>query len=158
MSDFDVANDCTPRVGFKRILKDEVRVDARLALSDSLRETAFEIRYAAYRANDYIGDLPNQRFSDPYDDPALTSTVIVYRNDIAAATVRVSGHDFQGHLAGPYAFQAMEIFETEIVTTMAAYRTQDRWPKVWKSPNWRAAPNMPATSMLFSRSIARWVI
>jgi hypothetical protein len=127
---FGLDNDCTPKVSLKRVSSGKDKVSVRLALSDIHRETAFQIRYAAYRAKDYIGDMPGQRFSDRYDDHADTSTILAYKNDCAAATLRVSVHRFEEGCRAPSNIQAMEIFESDIIATMAAHRRQGRWPKV----------------------------
>lgn len=88
--------------------------EAQVALGGRIAETAYEIRYQAYREGGYIPESEDQRFADKYDAQANCRTTVLYRNDSAVATVRCSTFDPNQSHPRPLRLQAMEAFPIEI--------------------------------------------
>jgi hypothetical protein len=130
MDGFQFYQPKTTHVGVKPITRSNERIEAQLATGNRLREEAFRLRYEAYRSQGFISEHPARLFSDRYDQQANCTTILVYRNDVAAATVRVSTFDPDKARESANRLQAMEIFETEIFATMKSLRLSDRQPKI----------------------------
>jgi hypothetical protein len=88
--------------------------EAQLALTESLRATAYQIRHEGYHSYEYITERPDGLFSDKYDGRRNVRTAIIYRNGIAAATVRLCLFDPTGGMPDSDSVPAMEIFGDEI--------------------------------------------
>ncbi|MBP0614648.1 N-acyl amino acid synthase FeeM domain-containing protein [Jiella mangrovi] len=61
---------------------------ARLAVSESVRDDAFRLRYRSYVAGGHIEPNSSGRFKDIYDDMPNASTVVIYDQGAAVASVR----------------------------------------------------------------------
>jgi hypothetical protein len=130
MDGFNFNNDVPRPVGIRPTRPSNDTLEVQLAVDKTLYDLAFKVRYAAYQSYGYISDRSDRLFSDQYDDQTNCRTVIVFKNGIAAATVRVSQFDPNMAEARPQKLQAMEIFGTEIAETMAALHLKDRQPRV----------------------------
>lgn len=62
---------------------------ARLALDRQTKKDAFKLRHLCYHSNGYIDARPNGEFSDPYDAMPSNTTVVLYKEARAVASVRV---------------------------------------------------------------------
>lgn len=61
---------------------------ARLAVSDAVRDDAFDVRYRSYVAGGHIQPNAAERFRDNYDDIPNASTIVIYDGARAIASVR----------------------------------------------------------------------
>src|SRR5271168_5017141 len=89
-------------------------IEIQLALSPPMRAQAYKIRHDGYLSYNYIIAREDGLFSDKYDDRQNVRTVVVYKNQIPAATVRVCLFDPSGGFPEADRVPAMEIFEPEI--------------------------------------------
>lgn len=63
---------------------------AKLAIDPQTCEDAYRLRYESYLTSGYIEPNATGRFVDDYDPMANSRTVVIYRNDVPLASVRVS--------------------------------------------------------------------
>ena len=68
-------------------------LQARLALDRQTKKDAFRLRHLCYHSNGYIDARANGEFSDPYDTVPSNTTVVIYKEARAVASVRVCGMD-----------------------------------------------------------------
>lgn len=61
---------------------------ARLAVDDLTRRDAYRLRYNSYLASGHIGPNDAELFSDLYDAMPNTQTIVIYQDDVPAASVR----------------------------------------------------------------------
>lgn len=89
-------------------------VEAQLALTEKTQNEAFLLRHRGYLSYGYITPRPEGIFFDKYDGRRNARTVVLYRNRVPAATIRVCLYD--GDCGWPDAdhLPAMEIFDDEI--------------------------------------------
>lgn len=66
---------------------------ARLALDRQTKKDAFRLRHLCYHSNGYIDARANGEFSDPYDTVPSNTTIVIYKEARAVASVRVCGMD-----------------------------------------------------------------
>ncbi|HEX2943578.1 MAG TPA: hypothetical protein VHO91_21160 [Rhodopila sp.] len=62
---------------------------AALACNDRVRQDAYALRYASYLDSGFIGPSSEKSFSDAYDALPSATTIVVYEEDRAVASVRV---------------------------------------------------------------------
>ena len=89
-------------------------IEIQLALSTATRAQAYKIRHDGYLSYNYIIAREDGLFSDKYDDRLNVRTVVVYKDQIPAATVRVCLFDPSDVFPEADRVPAMEIFEPEI--------------------------------------------
>lgn len=63
---------------------------AKLAVDPKTHEDAYRLRYESYLTSGYIEPNESGRFVDDYDGMANSRTVVIYRDDVPLASVRVS--------------------------------------------------------------------
>ncbi len=66
---------------------------ACLALDRQTKKDAFKLRHLCYHSNGYIDARANGEFSDPYDSVPSNTTVVIYKDARAVASVRVCAMD-----------------------------------------------------------------
>jgi len=66
---------------------------ARLALDRQTKKDAYKLRHLCYHSNGYIDARANGEFSDPYDSVPSNTTVVIYKDARAVASVRVCAMD-----------------------------------------------------------------
>lgn len=96
-------------------------VSIQLALTPSIAEDGYRIRHAGYRAYGFVEDRADGLFVDKYDGRPNVKMVVVYKNGVAAATVRVCLFDASGQVPEADRVPAMEIFETEIREMLSGF-------------------------------------
>lgn len=104
-------------------------LQAQLALTSCLRETAYRIRYDAYKSFGYVSERKNGIFSDSYDERANCQTVLVFKDGCAAATIRIATYDAERDDPAYHHIQAMEIFGTEMKAVLSELRSGGRVPR-----------------------------
>lgn len=62
---------------------------AAIACNESVRQDAFALRYASYLDSGFIEARPEKSFSDLYDELPNSTTIVVYDEERAVASVRV---------------------------------------------------------------------
>ncbi len=93
---------------------------ARLAVTIKELKEAYKIRHDGYLSYGYIAPQEGGLFSDSYDQARNERTVVIYRADIPAATIRICLHDHSGTWPDASRIPAMEIFREEILALEAA--------------------------------------
>lgn len=63
---------------------------AKLAIDPHTRDQVYRLRYESYLASGYIEPNETGRFVDDYDAMSNSRTIVIYKNDIPLASVRVS--------------------------------------------------------------------
>jgi hypothetical protein len=92
----------------------EDEVELQLALTDLTRTHAYKIRHEGYLSYNFIVGDSSGLFVDAYDGRPNVRTVVAYRDNQPAATVRVCLFDPSGEFPGADKLPAMEIFDSEI--------------------------------------------
>jgi hypothetical protein len=95
-------------------------IEIQLAMTPPTRAQAYKIRHDGYLSYNYIIAREDGSFSDKYDERQNVRTVVVYKNQVAAATVRVCLFDPSGNFPDADRIPAMEIFGSEIREMTAA--------------------------------------
>ena len=81
-------NDAFTRLsGFKPAK--QPRYEARIASNVSTRAEAYALRYESYRAYDHIEANASRSFSDKFDLLPNATTIVVYKDEVPAGSVRV---------------------------------------------------------------------
>jgi len=94
-------------------LRDD-EIQLQLALTDLTRKHAYKIRHEGYLSYNFIVPDSTGLFEDAYDGRPNVRTVVAYKDDKPAATVRVCLFDPSGAFPGADKLPAMEIFDEEI--------------------------------------------
>ncbi|GBQ08958.1 N-acyl amino acid synthase FeeM domain-containing protein [Acidiphilium acidophilum] len=87
---------------------------AALAIHPKLTKQAYRIRYDAYHSSGNLASLPDQIFHDKYDCQPNFRTALVFKDDVAAATVRIGLYQPPTPECAEYKLPVMEIFGSEI--------------------------------------------
>lgn len=103
--------------------------DARLASTPETLNEAFELRHAGYLSYGYIDPKEDGLFFDEYDSRDSCKTVVVYKDGVPAAAVRVCLFDPIGGTPGAYSIPATAIFHDEITALLSRVKQQDRPPR-----------------------------
>lgn len=90
------------------------RLEARLAVTETVKKQAYTLRHDGYVAVGYMDAQPGGLLSDRYDDFQTSKTIVLYKNGVAAASVRVCLMDPASRLQGADAVPASEFFRDEI--------------------------------------------
>lgn len=117
-----------PRVRWTRPSNDTF--EAQLALGERAANTAYSIRYRAYRDGGYIPENAEHLFMDKYDSQGNCRTTILYRNATPVATVRCSIFDPNKVGLTNLKLQAMEVFGDEIAHLVNTLRLTNYMPRV----------------------------
>jgi hypothetical protein len=100
---------------------------ARLAVSRDVLMEACLLRYAAYRSSGYVDEKTNPAFFiDEYDSDAVSKTIVIYKDDVPAATVRACVYDPATALPESHTLPAMSMFDTEIRQLLGEVRLSHR--------------------------------
>lgn len=99
----------------------ETDLTGQLALTGKQAEVAYAIRHEGYLSYGYITRRDNGLFTDRYDGRANSRVAIVYKNGVAAATVRVCLYDPGNSDLDFQMVPAMEIFRDEIVHVLQSH-------------------------------------
>lgn len=91
-------------------------ISAQIAFNNALRREAFKIRHAGYHYYGYINQNADGIFSDKYDNYTNSTTVVIYKGDKPAATVRLCM--FETGDKDNNGIPAMEIFSDKIFEIM----------------------------------------
>jgi hypothetical protein len=107
----------------------EAGLTARIALDDRTRADAYAIRHASYLAGGYIDPIPGGLFSDADDLKPNSRSVVVYKQDLPVASVRLCTLDYDPAISGWDDIPASRIFP-EDVAALAAGVQHGRPPKL----------------------------
>ena len=91
----------------------------QLALTSTQKRLAYQIRHDGYMSYNYITPREGNLFVDGYDGRENVKTVLVFKDGIAAATVRLCLFDTTGVFPDASKIPAMEIFNHEIHELMS---------------------------------------
>lgn len=92
----------------------------QIAETQASVKIAYKIRHDGYFSYNYITERDDGLFQDKYDLRQNVRTVVVFKNGIPAATVRLCLLDTTGGMPDADTIPAMEIFESEIRCLMAS--------------------------------------
>lgn len=126
--------------GFNTAPASLASIEAQVVTDASLSETAFRIRYRAYRSYGYIGMRDSGMFHDEYDERPNFRTVVVFKDNVPAATVRVSLSDAGRFRPEENRLQAMEIFGHEIEAATGTLGIADHSPRIMEIAKLARAP------------------
>jgi hypothetical protein len=98
-------------------------ISLQLALNPSIARDGFRVRHEGYRSYGYVNPQENGLFIDKYDGRANVKMVVIYKNNVPAATVRLCLFDATGQMPEADRVPAMEIFETEIREMLSGFAT-----------------------------------
>jgi len=118
MNDDKVVSDLS-HIGIKEPVLNNDIFEAKLALSQEEKRLCHEIRYSAYHQFGFVDERDDGLFSDRYDDQQNYWTIIVFKNEIPSATIRVALYDPENPDDDFHSTQAMEIFDQEIKTVVS---------------------------------------
>lgn len=104
--------------------------EAQLALGERIADTAYRIRYEAYREGGYIPENTDHRFADKYDIQGNCRTTVLYRNMAPVATVRCSVFETNKPELQHLKLQAMEVFGQEIQEIIESLTVNGLKPRV----------------------------
>lgn len=90
-------------------------ITARIAMTPAVLTQAYKIRHDGYLSYGYITPRDEGLFSDAYDGAKNERTIVIYRGDIAAATIRICLYDPSGFWPEADHLPAMEIFHDEVL-------------------------------------------
>lgn len=96
-------------------ISDKHETEAQLVIAEQMGQDAFRIRHDGYLSYGYITPKKNGLFFDKYDFRRNVRTVLIYRNGIPAATIRICLYDYEKKWEDADTIPAMEIFENEIL-------------------------------------------
>jgi len=102
------------------------QLTARVAADPRTRADAFALRHASYFAGGYIDARPGGLFCDPYDDRPNCRSVVVYKNERPAASVRLCVLDTGSAKPGWDDVPAAHVFPDEVRALLAAAPVTDR--------------------------------
>jgi hypothetical protein len=91
----------------------------QLALTTTQKRLAYQIRHDGYISYNYITHREDNLFVDGYDGRENVKTVLVFKDGVPAATVRLCLFDTTGVFPDASKIPAMEIFNDEIHGLMA---------------------------------------
>jgi hypothetical protein len=112
-----------------RNFNDQPILEARLALTPETLNEAFELRHAGYLSYGYIDAKEDGLFSDEYDGRDTCRTVVLYKDGVPAAAVRVCLFDPFGGTPGADSIPATAIFHDEITALLGRVGQQNRPPR-----------------------------
>lgn len=101
-------------------------ITAKLAVSHDVLREASAVRYAAYAAHGLIDPSENGMLTDHWDAYPSTKTIVVYKNSVPVATVRVCLYAPASGIPGSDAVPAMDVFHDEIVDCYHSMPTRNR--------------------------------
>ena len=113
------------RSGFLAPRQMEV-TEAQIASSHGMMNTVFSLRYHSYVSQNFIEKHPNESFSDEFDARSNSISILIYRDGVAAASVRVSLYDPSRVIPGADAIPALDSFGAEINHLVTTYRSDGR--------------------------------
>jgi len=93
---------------------------ARIAADPRTRADAFALRHASYVSGGYIDPRPGGLFSDPYDDKPNCQSIVIYKNNRPAASVRLCVLDTDPSKTGWDDIPAAHVFHDEVNALLAA--------------------------------------
>lgn len=88
---------------------------AQLATSADVLRDAWTIRHAAYSSHGFIEPTSTRMFMDECDFYSSSKTVVLYKNQLPIATVRVCLYAPGSDVAGAHTVPAMDVFHDEII-------------------------------------------
>jgi hypothetical protein len=100
------------------------RLTARLAADRQTRTDAFALRHESYAAGGFIKPRPHGLFSDAYDDRPNCQSLVIYKDDRPAASVRLCLLDTRK--PGWDDIPATHVFEDEVRQLLYAASTAGR--------------------------------
>lgn len=90
------------------------RLEARLAVTRTVRKQAYTLRHDGYLSAGYIEAKKQRTLRDKYDDYRSSKTIVLYKNSVAAASARVCLFDPASEIPGAESVPALEMFRAEI--------------------------------------------
>ena len=96
-------------------------ISLQLAMNPLIAQDAFRIRHEGYRAYGFVEEQADGLFKDKYDGRSNVKIVVIYKDNVPAATVRLCLFDASGQTPGADCVPAMEIFDTEIREMLAGF-------------------------------------
>lgn len=90
------------------------RLEARLAVTRSVRKQAYTLRHEGYLSAGYIEPRKERTLQDKYDGYSSSKTIVLYKNGVAAASARVCLFDPASNVPGATSVPAFEMFGPEI--------------------------------------------
>ncbi len=106
------------------------QLTARMTLDRKTRTQAFALRHASYLAGGYIDPRPNGLFSDPYDDLPNCVSIVVYKQELPVASVRLCTLDLDPAMPDWTDIPAKHVFEPEVEHMLANLPRQLGAPRV----------------------------
>ena len=100
-------------------------VSLQLALNPIIARDAFRVRHDGYQSYGYVDPQEDGLFIDKYDGRPNVKLVVIYKNNVPAATVRMCLFDASGQTPGADRVPAMEIFEQEIREMLSGFAMPD---------------------------------
>ena len=101
------------------------KITARLALSQEVLEEAWNLRHAAYSSHGFIEPKTNGMFMDDWDFRDSTRVIVVYKNEVPVATVRVCLYAPETGIDGAGSLPTMDRFRNEIVDILDKVRVDN---------------------------------
>lgn len=95
------------------------KLTARLALDPKTRTQVYALRHQSYVASGYLDPRPTGLYTDPYDDMPNCLSLLIYRQNIPAASMRLCTLDLDPAKPDWRDIPALHIFENEIKTLLA---------------------------------------
>jgi hypothetical protein len=90
------------------------KLEARLALTETVKKQAYTLRHDGYLSVGYIEAQKQGLLQDKYDNYRSSKTIVLYKNGKAAASARVCLLDPASKIPGAGAIPSNEMFDDEI--------------------------------------------
>ncbi len=123
MDGFDFASQNRERIASFPDHRADDAISLQLALNPTIARDAYRIRHEGYRAYGFVEEQPEGLFIDKYDGRPNVKMVVVYKDNVPAATVRLCLFDATGQNPDADRVPAMEIFDTEIRELLNGFAT-----------------------------------
>jgi hypothetical protein len=102
------------------------RLEACLAMTETVKKQAYTLRHDGYLSVGYIEAQKQGFLRDQYDNYRSSKTIVLYKNGAAAASARVCLLDPASKVPGAAAVPAHEMFGNEINELLQGMGTADR--------------------------------
>ncbi len=106
------------------------QLTARMTLDRKTRTQAFALRHASYLAGGYIDERLSGLFSDPYDDLPNCVSIVVYKEELPVASVRLCTLDLDPAMPDWLDIPARHVFAPEVEQMLAGLPRQSGAPRV----------------------------